>query len=53
MDKKKITSNIIHYITTLAEVVFEKKPVYGHFLVAALFPLLSLYVFGGLDTIKI
>ena len=53
MDKKKITSNIIHYITTLAEVVFEKKPVYEHFLVAGLFPLSSLYVFGGLDTIKI
>ena len=52
MDKKKITSNIIHYITTLAEVVFEKKPVYGYFLVAVLFPLLPLYIFGGLDTIK-
>tara|TARA_B100001996_G_scaffold274531_1_gene215277 strand:+ start:2017 stop:2160 length:144 start_codon:yes stop_codon:yes gene_type:complete len=24
MDKKKITSNIIHYITILAEVVFKK-----------------------------
>ena len=52
MDKKKITINIIHYITTVAELVFEKKPVIEYFLVAVLFPLLSLYVFGGLDTIK-
>ena len=52
MDKKKITSNIIHYITMVAEAVFWKKSVYAYLSIVILFPLLALYVFGGLDTIK-